>query len=190
MAEEGTKLTGLGIFISLVLILGLIGGGGYLIFQGRGGDDGTGGGGSPEVPKVEDLDAIGATTVREYKWVAGERLPEVKGTSQYKWDENDKVLYYSQGRDRLFPRSPAVIGRSVQNCHPPKSVHIVEKIVESFRKKEKTEAEFWLTMNNRFIHIRYFPLYDENGDYKGVLEASQDVTAIRSLKGERRLLDW
>ena len=105
-------------------------------------------------------------------------------------DENDKVLYYSQGRERLFPRSPAVIGRSVQNCHPPKSVHIVEKIVESFKKKEKTEAEFWLTMNDRFIHIRYFPLYDEDGVYKGVLEASQDVTDIRSLKGERRLLDW
>ncbi|MBN2396075.1 MAG: DUF438 domain-containing protein [Candidatus Atribacteria bacterium] len=105
-------------------------------------------------------------------------------------DENDKVRYYSQGKERIFPRSPAIIGRDVQNCHPPKSVHIVNKIVESFRKKEKDVAEFWLTMNDRFIHIRYFAVYDDAGEYKGVIEVSQDVTDIRALDGERRLLDW
>jgi DUF438 domain-containing protein len=104
-------------------------------------------------------------------------------------DEHDKVRYYSRGKERIFPRSPAVIGRAVQNCHPPKSVHIVEKILESFKKKEKDAAEFWLTLNERFIHIRYFPLYDEKGTYRGVLEVSQDVTEIRALKGEKRLLD-
>lgn len=105
-------------------------------------------------------------------------------------DENDKVLYYSDTLERLFPRSPAVIGREVRNCHPPKSVQIVEKIIESFRKKEKDKAEFWISMNGRFVHIRYFPMYDDAGNYKGVLEVSQDVTDIRSLEGERRLLDW
>ncbi|HUV08877.1 MAG TPA: DUF438 domain-containing protein, partial [Spirochaetia bacterium] len=105
-------------------------------------------------------------------------------------DENDRVLYYSQGTERIFPRSPGVIGRAVQNCHPPKSVHIVEKILKSFRKHEKSEAEFWITMEGRFIHIRYFPLYDGNGEYRGVIEMSQDVTPICALKGERRLLDW
>lgn len=105
-------------------------------------------------------------------------------------DENDRVRYYSGGKERVFPRSPAVIGREVKNCHPPKSVHIVEKILQSFKKKEKTEAEFWLTLKNRFIHIRYFPLYDDKGEYRGVIEMSQDVTGIRGLKGENRLLDW
>ncbi|MBN2531284.1 MAG: DUF438 domain-containing protein [Spirochaetales bacterium] len=105
-------------------------------------------------------------------------------------DENDKVLYYSQGKDRIFPRSPAIIGRAVQNCHPPKSVHIVNKIIESFKKKEQNIAEFWLLIDERFIHIRYFALYNNNGDYRGVIEVSQDVTSIRGLEGERRLLDW
>jgi DUF438 domain-containing protein len=105
-------------------------------------------------------------------------------------DENDRVRYYSQGRERIFPRSPAVIGRAVQNCHPPNSVHVVEKILESFRRKEKDTAEFWLTLNGRFIHIRYFALYDQEGAYRGVVEVSQDVTGIRALKGQKRLLDW
>ena len=105
-------------------------------------------------------------------------------------DENDRVLYYSQGKERMFPRSPGIIGRTVQNCHPPKSAHIVQNIVDSFRNKEKDEAEFYFTMNGRFLHIRYFPIYDENGDYKGVIEAGQDLTDIRALEGEHKLLDW
>lgn len=105
-------------------------------------------------------------------------------------DENDKVKYYSATDDRIFPRSPGVIGRDVHNCHPPKSVHVVERILQSFKNKEKKNAEFWITMNDRFIHIRYFALYDNEGRYKGVIEVSQDVTDIRSLQGEKRLLDW
>lgn len=105
-------------------------------------------------------------------------------------DENDRVLYYSQGKERMFPRSPGIIGRTVQNCHPPKSAHIVQKIVDSFRNKEKDEAEFYFTMNGRFLHIRYFPLYDENGVYRGVIEAGQDITDVRALEGEQKLLDW
>ena len=104
-------------------------------------------------------------------------------------DENDIVRYYSATEDRIFPRSPGVIGRAVQNCHPPKSLHIVNNILENFKKKEKKSAEFWITMKERFIHIRYFPLFDKKGDYKGVIEVSQDVTNIRALKGEKRLLD-
>ena len=104
-------------------------------------------------------------------------------------DENDKVRYYSQGKERLFPRTPTIIGRDVQNCHPPTSVHVVKQIVEEFKKKTRDEAEFWLTMGGKFIHIRYFPVYGKEGQYKGVLEVSQDVTGIRALKGEKRLLD-
>ncbi len=105
-------------------------------------------------------------------------------------DEHDRVLYYSDNAERLFPRSPAIIGRNVANCHPPKSVHIVKRIVEAFRAKTKNFAEFWIEMKGRFIHIRYFPVYDESGAYRGTLEVSQDATALRALKGERRLLDW
>lgn len=105
-------------------------------------------------------------------------------------DENDKVCYYSDTKDRIFPRSPAIIGREVQNCHPPKSVHIVDDIVKNFKAKKKDVAEFWIQMNGKFIYIRYFPVYDENGAYKGVVEVSQEVSDIKKLEGERRLLDW
>lgn len=103
-------------------------------------------------------------------------------------DENDKVRYYSQGKERIFPRSPGIIGRDVQNCHPPKSVHIVQKIVEDFKSGKRNEAEFWIQMNELFIHIRYFPLF-ENDIYRGVIEVSQNIAPLRDLKGEKRLLD-
>ncbi len=105
-------------------------------------------------------------------------------------DENDTVRYYSEGKERIFPRSPGVIGREVQNCHPPKSLHLVNRILEAFRNGTRDVAEFWIEMQGRFIHIRYFALRDAQGHYKGCLEVSQDVTAIRNLQGERRLLDW
>jgi len=105
-------------------------------------------------------------------------------------DENDKVAYYSEGKERIFPRSPGIIGREVANCHPPKSVHVVEKIVEALKKGEKDQAEFWIKMNELFIHIRYFPIFDEQGKYRGIIEVSQEVSGIRALEGERRLLDW
>lgn len=105
-------------------------------------------------------------------------------------NENDTVQYYSDTKDRVFKRSPGIIGRKVQNCHPPKSVHVVEDIIRSFRNKEKDAAEFWIQMHGMFVHIRYFPLYDADGAYKGVIEVSQEVTGIRKLEGERRILDW
>jgi DUF438 domain-containing protein len=105
-------------------------------------------------------------------------------------DENDKVAYYSQTEDRIFPRSPGIIGRSVQNCHPPKSVHVVEKIVGEFKSGNRDSAEFWIQMKGKFIHIRYFAVRDSGGAYRGTIEVSQDVTSIRGLEGEKRLLDW
>ncbi|MCD6435917.1 MAG: DUF438 domain-containing protein [Clostridiales bacterium] len=105
-------------------------------------------------------------------------------------DENNKVKFFSKPDERFFPRSPAIVGRDVKNCHPPESVHIVEEIVEAFRKGEKDIAKFWLELRGKFIMIQYFALRNNNGEYKGVLEVSQDVTEIRSLKGQQRLLDW
>jgi DUF438 domain-containing protein len=83
-----------------------------------------------------------------------------------------------------------VIGRAVQNCHPQKSVATVNRILDAFRKKEKENARFWLEMGGKFILIEYRALYDEKGEYAGTLEFSQDLTELRALQGQRRLLDW
>ncbi|MHA1215071.1 MAG: DUF438 domain-containing protein [Candidatus Hodarchaeales archaeon] len=105
-------------------------------------------------------------------------------------DENDTLLYYSNTKERIFPRSPGVIGRKVQYCHPKKSVDMVNKILDAFKQGKKDVAEFWIQMKGKFIHIRYFALRDEDGKYRGTLEVSQDVTNIKKLEGNKRLLDW
>ena len=105
-------------------------------------------------------------------------------------NENDEVVYYSQGRERIFPRSPGVIGRKVQKCHPPKSYHTVQKILDEFRAGAKDTADFWIQMKGRFILIRYYAVRDAEGTYRGTLEVSQDITEIRRLEGQKRLLDW
>jgi len=105
-------------------------------------------------------------------------------------DENDKVVFYSTPKHRIFPRTNAVIGRAVSNCHPPESVHIVERIVDAFRSGEREEASFWIQMRDDFVLIKYFAVRDAKGNYRGVLEVSQEVSDIRQLEGEQRLLDW
>lgn len=105
-------------------------------------------------------------------------------------DENDQVAYYSEGMERIFPRSPDIIGRLVHNCHPPKSVRTVRRILEAFRNGEKDAAAFWLNLNGRLIYIRYFAVRDTDGEYQGTLEVSQDLTEIKTIEGERRLLNW
>ncbi len=104
-------------------------------------------------------------------------------------DENDRVRFYSEG-ERVFPRSPGAIGRDVHNCHPPASVHKVVEILNAFKAGEKDEAEFWIEMGPRFIHIRYFAMRDADGGYRGCLEVVQDATHVRSLEGQRRLVNW
>jgi DUF438 domain-containing protein len=105
-------------------------------------------------------------------------------------DETDTVVYYSATPGRLFHRSPAVIGRKVQNCHPPQSVAVVERILKAFRAGERDSAEFWIELHGKFVHIRYFALRDKAGAFKGTLEVTQDATGLRGLRGQRRLLDW
>jgi len=104
-------------------------------------------------------------------------------------DADDRVGFFSEGRDRIFARSRTIIGRRVQDCHPPKSLHIVEQVVDDLRSGRRDVAEFWIQMEGRFIHIRYFAVRSREGRYLGTLEVTQDVTGIRSLEGERRLLD-
>ncbi|MGB4311657.1 MAG: PAS domain-containing protein, partial [Natronincolaceae bacterium] len=100
------------------------------------------------------------------------------------------VKFFTKPKDRIFPRSPAIIGRDVNNCHPPASVHIVEEIIESFRSGKEDFAKFWINIKDRMILIQYFALRDNNKIYRGTLEVSQDITEIRQLDGERRLLKW
>jgi DUF438 domain-containing protein len=104
-------------------------------------------------------------------------------------DASGKVAYFNQTPKRIFPRSVSVIGRSVQNCHPPQSVHKVTAILEAFRKGERDRAEFWINLNGRFVSIRYFAVRDKERNYLGCLEVSQDLTDLRALEGERRLLE-
>ncbi len=104
-------------------------------------------------------------------------------------DADDKVRWFSDSPHRIFPRSPAIIGRDVRNCHPGASVGRVVAIVESFRRGEKERESFWITMGDRFIHIEYFALRAPDGSYLGVLEASQDLTEKRALTGQKRLAD-
>jgi PAS domain S-box-containing protein len=105
-------------------------------------------------------------------------------------DENDTVRYFNKAEKRIFLRTKAVIGRKVQLCHPEKSVHIVNRILESFKNGKKDVAEFWIQMNNRLVHIRYFAIRNKNRKYLGTLEVTQDLTDIKKIEGQRRLLDW
>ena len=103
-------------------------------------------------------------------------------------DENDVVRYFSHGKERIFARTKAVIGRTVQNCHPPQSVHVVEELLRDFKSGAKDVEDFWIPVKDKFVYIRYFAVRDENGNYMGTLEFTQNVAGIRALEGEKRIL--
>ncbi len=105
-------------------------------------------------------------------------------------DENDKVKFFSSPEKRIFRRTNSIIGRDVKNCHPHESIHVVEQIIDAFRKGEKDKASFWIQMKGEFILIQYFAVRDEQGNYKGVVEVTQEISEIVQLEGEQRLLDW
>lgn len=103
-------------------------------------------------------------------------------------DADGRVAFFSEGNDRIFERNRAIIGRRVEDCHPPKSVHIVEQVVDDLMAGRRDVAEFWIQMGERFVHIRYFAVRDAAGEYLGTLEVTQDIAPLRALEGERRLL--
>ena len=105
-------------------------------------------------------------------------------------DKDDKVKFFSLGPDRVFARNRAIIGRDVRMCHPPSSVHVVEQILNDFKNKKQNSAAFWINMKGRFIYIEYFALRDKDGQYLGTIEFTQDLTKLRKLKGEQRLLSY
>jgi len=105
-------------------------------------------------------------------------------------DKEDKVKYFNKAEKRIFVRTKAVIGRKVQLCHPKKSVHVVDNILKAFKTGKKDAAEFWIQAGDRLIHIRYFAVKDRKGKYMGTMEVTQDITDIKKIEGEKRLLDW
>ncbi len=105
-------------------------------------------------------------------------------------DKNDKVKYFSQAKERIFPRTRAILNRNVRMCHPPSSVHIVEEILQDFKSGKEDQASFWIQMSGQFIHIDYFAMKGSNGEYLGTLEISQNLAEKRALKGEQRILSY
>jgi len=105
-------------------------------------------------------------------------------------DKDDIVRYFSPGQSRIFDRSRAILGRKVQYCHPPKSMHIVNQILNDFKSNKQNEARFWIRLGQKLIYIVYYALRDDQNEYLGTLEVTQDVTEINQLKGERRLLEY
>jgi hypothetical protein len=101
---------------------------------------------------------------------------------------DDEVTYFNLPTGgRIFPRTRLDIGRRVQRCHPPQSVAKVQRILDDFRAKKRSVADFWLELHGKFIYIRYFAVYGKDGEYQGTLEVSQDCTGIRALTGEKKL---
>ncbi len=106
-------------------------------------------------------------------------------------DADDRVAFFTEGPDRIFARSQAIIGRKVQNCHPPSSVAVVERILSDFRAGRQNVAEFWLSnFQGKYVHIRYFAVRDPQGKYLGTLELTQDIKPLREIQGDRRLLEY
>jgi PAS domain S-box-containing protein len=105
-------------------------------------------------------------------------------------DKDDTVKFFNKAEKRIFVRTKAILGRKVQLCHPQKSIHIVNRILEAFKKGEKDAAEFWINKDGHLIYIRYFAVRDKNGKYLGTIEVTQDITDLKKIEGEKRLLDW
>lgn len=105
-------------------------------------------------------------------------------------DKDDKVKFYSHGSKRIFERNKAILGREVQYCHPPSSVHIVDKIINDFRSGKQDSAKFWINYQDMLVHIAYYPVRNEQGEYLGTLEVTHDINEYKNIEGERRLLTY
>lgn len=142
----------------------------------------------PSGPGVGDTEGIirlpsGSFTVEELTHVLNVLPIDITFVGK-----DDAVRYFSQSNERIFPRTLSIIGRQVSNCHPPASVHIVEKLVDDFKSGVKENEDFWIKMGDKFVLIRYFAVRDTGGEYLGVLEVTQDIAPIREIRGEKRLL--
>ncbi|MBF7096175.1 DUF438 domain-containing protein [Alkalibacter mobilis] len=149
----------------------------------------------PKVDEAEQADPVSG--VEGYvKFDAGFMLPEEVNAMLNTLpiditfvDKDGRVKFFSQGKERIFARPKTIIGREVSNCHPPASVHIVEQIVEDLKTGKKDHEDFWINLGEKFVHIRYFAVRNEHGQYLGVVEVSQDIKPLKALEGEKRLAD-
>ena len=128
--------------------------------------------------------ATGCLTLEQVEWMINTLPVDLTFVNA-----DDKVAFFSKPVERIFPRSNAIIGRDVRNCHPPESVHVVEKIIDDFRNNRKNKESFWIQMKDLFILIQYYAVRNDDGCYLGTLEVSQEISGIKELKGEKRLLD-
>ena len=143
-----------------------------------------------EEEKKEEPEASGLIKLPSGEWTH-EELTATLNTLPFDLtfvDKNDQVKYFSEGKERAFPRTRTILGRNVSNCHPPASVHIVEKIVEDFKNGVKDHEDFWIKMAGKYVLIRYFAVRNEQGEYLGVLELTQDIKPIQEIEGEKRLM--
>ena len=146
-----------------------------------------------EIEEKKELKIEGGRIVFETGSMSREELEAVLNTLPVDItfvDKNDVVRYFNQSKDRIFVRTKSVIGRKVQQCHPKKSIDIVNRIIEDFKTGKRDVAEFWINFQGRLVYIRYFPVRNKEGEFLGVLEVTQDVTKIKKLEGEKRLLDY
>lgn len=146
-----------------------------------------------ESESVNELQKEGAEVKLPSGSLTAEELMAILNTGPFDMtfvDKNDKVKYFTQGEERIFQRNRAILNRDVRHCHPPASAHIVDKILEDFKSGKETRAPFWIQLNGKFIHIEYFALHNEKGEYLGTLEVSQNLTEFRKLEGEQRILSY
>ncbi|MHB8279472.1 MAG: DUF438 domain-containing protein [Candidatus Humimicrobiaceae bacterium] len=139
-------------------------------------------------PEIKDGNAIvlptGELKLKELMWILNSLPIDITFI-----DRDDTVKYFSDNKDRIFVRTRSVIGRKVQNCHPPQSVEIVEKILTAFKEGKRNYADFWINFKGKLIFIKYFAVRDEAANYLGTLEITMDITDLKSLEGEKRLID-
>lgn len=146
-----------------------------------------------EPESVNEAQKEGAEVKLPSGSLSAEELMAIMNTASFDMtfvDKNDKVKYFTQGDERIFQRNRAILNRDVRHCHPPASAHIVDKILEDFKSGKETRAPFWIQLNDKFIHIEYFALHNEKGEYLGTLEVSQNLTEYRKLEGEQRILSY
>lgn len=143
---------------------------------------------------VVEMEKVGKIRTRLVENLTQEQLHGILETLPFEVtfvDAEDTVAYFNKlDKQKVFARTRSVVGRKVQKCHPKKSVDTVQQIVEAFKNGTRDKAEFWINMGEETVLIRYFPVYDDNGEYMGVCEVTQEVGWIKRLEGEKRLLDW
>ena len=146
---------------------------------------------TPDEPEKEEVNPIEGQVKFDAGSLTALQLNAILNTLPFDMtfvDQNDKVAYFTQGKERIFERPKTIIGRDVSMCHPPHSVHVVEQILNDFKSNKKDHEDFWIRMKGEFIHIRYFAVRDEGGKYLGTLEVTQNIKPITELQGEKRLV--